>query len=236
MGLNMKWVHGALVYHDGQRWFDAFGPNVAKALEDFIGTPFSAADQMAGWLATLVEAGAGETTVALKAGADSGALVITADANEDDGANVQMLGEAFKLASGKPLYFGIKFQVSEATQSDFLLGLTITDNDALGAVTDGIYFRKVDGSTTCNLVLEKDSAETEAAALTVVAATDYVLEFYFDGTNVSFWVNGVEGTRPAVTNLPDDEWLSPIMHFLNGAAGADKNLEVDWIRTIQINA
>jgi len=236
MGLNMKWVHGALVYHDGQRWFDAFGPNVAKLLEDFVGTPFSAADQMAGWLATLVEAGAGETTVALKAGADAGALVITADANENDGANVQLLGEAFKLASGKPLYCGVKFQVSEATQSDFLLGLAITTTDALGGVTDGIYFRKVDGVTTCNFVLEKASTETETAALTVAAATDYVLEFYFDGTYADFWVNGVQGTRPAVTNLPDTEWLSPVMHFLSGAAGAGKNLEIDWIRVVQINA
>jgi len=236
MGLNMKWVHGALVYHDGQRWFDAFGPNVAKLLEDFVGTPFSAADQMAGWLATLVEAGVGETTVALKAGADAGALVITADANEDDGANLQALGEAFKLASGYPLYFGVKLRVSEATQSDFFLGLAITDADVLGAVTDSIEFRKVDGTTTCNFVLNKDSAETETAALTVAAATDYVLEFYFDGTNVDFWVNGVQGTRPAVTNLPNDEWLTPTIQFLNGAAGAGKNLEIDWIRVVQINA
>lgn len=236
MGLNMKWVHGALVYHDGQRWFDAVGPNVAKFLEDFVATPFAGADAPAAFATTLVEAGAGETTVALKAGADGGALVITADANEDDGANVQVLGEAFKLAAGKPLYFGVKFQVSEATQSDFFLGLAITTTAALGGVTDGIYFRKVDGSTTCNLVLEKNSAETEAAALTVAAATDYTLEFYFDGTYVDFWVNGVQGTRPAITNLPDDEWLSPIMQFLNGAAGAGKNLEIDWIRVIQINA
>jgi hypothetical protein len=236
MGLNMKWVHGALVYHDGQRWFEAVGEKVSKFLEDFVTTPFTGADAPSGYTVTLVEVGAGETTVALKAGADNGALVITADANDNDGANVQALGEAFKLASGKPVYFGVKFQVSEATQSDFLLGLAITTTDALGGVTDGIYFRKVDASTTCNLVLEKDSAETEAAAVTIAAATDYVLEFYFDGTNVDFWVNGVQGTRPAMTNLPDDEWLSPVMHFLNGAAGAGKNLEIDWIKAIQINA
>jgi hypothetical protein len=232
----MKWVNGALVSHDGQRWFGAVGEKVSTFLEDFVGTPFSGADAPAAYTTTLVEVGAGETTVALKAGADNGALVITADANDNDGANVQALGEAFKLASGFPLYFGVKFRVSEATQSDFLLGLAITTTDALGGVTDGIYFRKVDASTTCNLVLEKDSAETEAAALTIAAATDYVLEFYFDGTNVDFYVNGVLGTRPAITNLPDNEYLSPVMHFLNGAAGAGKNLEIDWIKAIQINA
>lgn len=216
-----------------QRWFDAWGPGVCKFIEDFTHTPFASADTLAAWTTTLVETGTGETTVALTAGATGGALLITTDNLENDGANLQLQGEAFQAAAGKELYFGIKFQVSEATQSDFLFGLCITDTDLLGGMTDGIYFRKVDSSTTCNFVLETGSAETATTALTVAAATDYILEFYFNGVNVDFWVNGVLGTQPVTTNLPQTEYLTPSIHFLTGS-GAAITCSIDWIRAIQI--
>ena len=236
MGLNVKWVHGALIYHDGQRWFDAFGEKVSKFVGDFIGTLFSAADAPDGWSATLVELGAGESTIALQDAA-GGQLLITADANEDDGAQMQLTTEAFKLVAGFPCYFGCRFQISEATQSDVLIGLCITDTTLLGGMTDGVYFRKIDGATALKFTLEKNSAESEeAVGTTIVGATWYVVEFYFDGANVDAWVNGVQVARLAQTNLPDDEELTLSIAFLNGAAGAGKTATVDWIRAIQINA
>lgn len=236
MGIKAKYLRGNLVYLDGQRWFDAVGPDVIQFVDHFVQTPFASADNMAGWTTTLVEAGAGETTVALKAGADTGTLLITTDAAENDGANIQLQGEAFTFASAYPLYFGVRFKISDATQSDFLLGLCITDTDLLGGMTDGIYFRKVDGSTTMAFVLEKDSTETSTNYGTAIAAdTWYILEFYFDGTNVDWYVNGVAQTRPATTNLPNDEYLTPSIHVLTGEAVA-KTAEVDWLRVIQVYA
>lgn len=183
MSGNAKWVHGAMVVHDKQRWFDAFGPNVVKVLEDF---QYSALDHAAGggasaivggWTVTVVETGGGDTTVALKAGALGGVLVITTDAADNDGANLQVNGEAFSLAAAYPLYFGCKFRVlTDITQDDLLVGLCITDTDLLGGMTDGIYFRKVDASTTLNFVLEKNSTETVTAYGTALAAdTDYTV-------------------------------------------------------------
>jgi hypothetical protein len=235
MGMHSKWVHGNLVFHEGHRWLDAIGPDVCKFLEDFVGTPFASADTPAAWTVTLVEAGAGESTVALTDGA-GGLLLITTDAAENDGVNMQVTKEAFKLASGKPCYFGAKFMISDATESDFIVGLCITDTTLLGGLTDGVYFRKVDGATDVKFVIEKDSAETESAALlTAVKDTYMTLEFFFDGTNIDAYVNGVLQTRLAMTNLPDDEELTPSIAFLTGAAAA-KTMTVDWIRAIQINA
>lgn len=235
MGMHSKWVHGNLVFHEGHRWLDAIGPDVCKVLEDFVGTPFASADTPAAWTVTLVEAGAGESTVALTDGA-GGLLLITTDAAENDGVNMQVTKEAFKLASGKPCYFGAKFMISDATESDFIVGLCITDTTLLGGLTDGVYFRKVDGATDVKFVIEKDSAETESAALlTAVKDTYMTLEFFFDGTNIDAYVNGVLQTRLAMTNLPDDEELTPSIAFLTGAAAA-KTMTVDWIRAIQINA
>jgi len=237
--LYSKWVGEQLVFYDGtasQRWLDAQGPDVAKFLEEFVRTPFASADTLAGWTTTLVEDGGGDTTVALEAGAAGGVLLITTDAADNDGANLQAQGEAFLLASGKECYFGAKFKISEATQSDFLVGLCITDTDLLGAMTDGVYFRKVDAGTTMNFVLEKDGSETATAyGSAIVADTWYTLEFYFDGTNVDWWVNGTLQTRPATTNLPDDEYLTPSVQVLTGSAAAITG-RVDWIRAIQINA
>jgi len=238
MGVNSKYVNGNLVFVDAsnkQRWLDAIGPGVCKFLEDFVGTPFAGADSPAGWTITLVEAGAGDTTVALVSSWTGGAVVITTDANENDGANLQLLGEAFKLVSGKPLYFGTKFQASEATQSDFFIGLAITDTDILGGVTDSIGFKKVDGATAIQFELNKNSTATAANVGVLAAATSITLEFYFDGTNVDCYVDGVLQTRLAMTNLPDDEDLTPSIQFLSGSAGA-KSMTIDWIKCIQINS
>lgn len=222
-----KWVSGNLVFHDGQRWFDAFGPTVTKVVEDFAYTPFSAANTIAGWTTTLVNL----STAALKAGATGGVLLLTTAGAEDDGVNTQTQGEAF-LFSGTRIYFGARLKISEATQSDFLVGLAITTTDALGGVTDGVYFRKVDGATAVNAVLETGSTETATAASTCDTSF-HTYEFYFDGTNVDFWVDGTIISRPATTNLPTAEYLSPVIHFLTGDNAAI-TCEVDWIRAIQI--
>lgn len=234
MTLHSKWLGGQLVFYDStepQRSVAAIGPDMAQWVEEFVQTPFASANNIATCTTTLV----GSSTAALEAGATGGVLLITTGGTEDNGANIQALGESFKLAAGKECYFGAKFKISEATQSDFLIGLAITTTGALGGVTDGLYFRKVDATTTMNLVLEKDSTETETAYGTGLSAdTWYTVEWYFDGTSVAWYVNGTEQTAPVTTNLPDDEWLSPIVQFLTGATAAI-TMRVDWIRVFQSN-
>lgn len=182
---------------------------------------------------TPVEVGAGNSTAVL---ADN-ALLITTAANENDGLNLQLKGEAFKLdATTKQVYFGINFQVSEATQADVLAGLCITDTTLLGGMSDGVYFECLDGATDINFVLEKDSTETTSASAvgTLADATNVTLEFLFDGTNIDCWVDGVLQTRLAVTNLPNDEFLTPSIHFLTGAASAE-TMTVNWWRTVMVD-
>lgn len=235
--LHSRYEKGNLVYYDGTEWVDAIGANICKFIEDFVNLPVddTTGDPTA-WTMTVVEAGlGGDSTAALKAGAEGGVLLITTDNAENDGVNLQLKGEAFKLASGKPCYFGIRFKISAATQSDFLVGLAITDTDLLGGVTDGIYFRKVDGSTDVKFVLEKNSTETESAAILTADTNFHTLSFVFDGTRAVAFVDGVEQSILAQTNLPNDEFLTPSIHFLTGDAAAI-TMEVDWVRVIQINA
>lgn len=237
--VRMQNVRGAMVLADDthtKRWVDAFGANVVKYLEDFVGGPGidTAFDNV--WTVTRVEAGAGESTITRIDGS-GGFGRITTDAAEDDGINMQLIGESFELTSDQHLYFGaFGVTLSDATQSDFFLGLAITDTDILGGVTDRIGFEKLDGSTSVKFMLEKDSTETlSSSVLTAADATSFDIEFFWDGerSEVIVFVNGAEVARPAITNLPNDEALRLTWQFLTGTTAA-KTMDVDKIVCIQI--
>jgi hypothetical protein len=148
---------------------------------------------------------------------------------------MQALGECFNLAGAgiRALYFGARFKISDATQSDFFIGLCDTDTDILGGADDSIGFRKVDGSTAVSFVTEKGTSETTLAAFTADTAY-HVVEFYYDaiGLSLEVFVDGVSLGTVALTNLPDEEQRVSI-HFLAGEAVA-KTMTVDWVNVIQI--
>lgn len=235
MALHTRQIAGNLAFYQNHkhRLVDAMGPDVVKYDNDFVGSPLAAADAPLGWTITLVEAGAGESTIT-KADGVGGELLLTTDAADNDGINMQLAGESFELTTDQSaVYFGIRLKSGEATQSDFLVGLCITDTDLLGGMTDGVYFRKVDASTSVAAVTEKNSTETETTGvLTFAADTYYILEFYFDGTSVYFYVDGaLVATHTA--NIVNDEAITPSVHFLTGNAAVE-TMTIDWVRAIQI--
>ena len=219
-------------------WYDAtyparpywmVGPDSNIFIEEFVDFPMLAAGTPAAYTTTLVNA----SSVALVDGNLGGAAVFTSAGAENDGAQIQALGEAFLPTSTNQIYFGAKLQVSNATQCDFLAGLCITDTTTLGGMTDGIYFRKVDETTTCNFVVETGSAETETAAQVMVAATDYIFEFWWNGSALNFYVDGVLTGTPAITYIPTAEYLTPTLAFLTGSADA-RTMTVSWMRAGQV--
>jgi hypothetical protein len=230
-----KRIAGNIVYTGGhdKRLVGAFGPDVVHYFDDFLNSGLAAADAPVGWTVTLVEAGAGESTIT-KVDAAGGAIRLTTDANEDDGVQMQLTGESFEFSSDqRATYFGVRMRSGEATQSDFVIGLCITDTTLIGGMTDGVYFRKADGSTSVSFVTEKDSTETETTGvLTFAADTDYLLEFYFDGTSIEAFVDGVS-VASHTANIPNDELLTPSVALLAGSAAVE-TLDVDWIRALQI--
>jgi hypothetical protein len=229
MAMHARWLYGNLLYWDTHqnRIIDAWGPGVTKWHQG-VHLPISAADTIAGFTTTLVEAGAGESTLTAATTVNGGGFLLTTDANEDDGVQIQMLGEAFQPLASTLLYMGGRVQISDATQSDLLVGLCITDTTAIVGMTDGIYFRKVDATTSMLAVLEKDSSETTGTAHTVVADTDVYLEIVVNGLVADFYVNGTPITTLAQTNIPDDELLTPTFALLAGEAVAKTALFKGW--------
>ena len=185
---------------------------------------YTAAD----WTVTETQAGA---TQALTDG-DGGLLLITNTAADNDLVSLQKVGESFRFASGKPLFFEARFKVSDATDSDVVMGLQVTDTTPLD-VTDGIYFIKADGSTSANLVCRKNAttgSNVASAVATLADDTFVTLGWYYDGQGtLAYSVNGtVTGSMSASSSYLPDTDLTVSFAIQNGAAAA-KTMTVDYI-------
>lgn len=181
------------------------------------------------WTLTTVEAGAGSATEAIS-NAENGVLLVTNDAADDDSDFFQLAKETFKFVADKRTGFMVRFKTSDATQSDLVFGLQITDTTPL-AVTDGVYFRKDDGDAYLDIVSIKDSVATTATAIATLANDTWVaIAFEFDGyQSIHYYVGGVKkGTLTVTSTLPDDEELTVSFGIQNGEAVA-KTLSVDYI-------
>jgi len=182
------------------------------------------------WTVTETQAGATQALTNV----DGGVLLLTNSAADDDIVALQKVGESFKFEAGKKLFFKARFAVSDATQSDLVIGLQITDTTPL-AVTDGVYFRKDDGDANLDFVVVKDStASTATAIATVVAATYITVGFYYNGVDEVVYAASTNSLNPTVlgklatTNLPNDEELTISFGIQNGEAVA-KTMSVDYI-------
>jgi len=229
MGYETVTIHNHLVYRDAdnpQRWIDVIGPKATRFIEDCVRYT---ADN---YTVTAVNG----STIAQVDGAFGGNLIFTADTAENDGVQAQLLGEAFYLNGQYPAYFGCKFKAVDVDQTDILVGLAIQDITAITALSDGAYFRSVDESAVLQFVLEKESAESATNVATLVDDTWIVAEFYYDGVDsIDAYINGTLVTSVALTdtNMPDDEYLSPILAMLTGE-GAANTMTVAWARAFQI--
>lgn len=194
----------------------------------------------ANWTITTTEAGAGSATEAVSAGADGGVLVVTNDAADDDADFFQATGvasgstvETFKWESAKKMYMAMRFKISDATQSDFVFGLVLTDTAPL-AHTDGFVFTKADGSAALAFAATKNSTTSTVSAVATLANDTWtkIEAFYDGGGSGGKWrikVDGVPSGKLAVTsNFCDDEELAVTFGIQNGEAVA-KILSVDFI-------
>lgn len=191
------------------------------------------------WVRTATGAG----TTVVNTGEDGGVLLTTNAAADDDAVFYQMsenaaagTAETFKFIAGKKLWFKSRFKVSDVTQSDFVLGLQITDTTPL-AVTDGVYFRKDDGDSDLDFVVIKDSTATTKTMTGLLANSTFVtVGFYYDGGTIGstgagkiyYYVNDVLRGTSVTTNLVDDEELTISFGIQNGEAVA-KTMSVDYI-------
>lgn len=183
------------------------------------------------WTITKTEAGAGSATHVLT-DINGGALLITNDAADNDNVLYQKVGECFLLSSSKKAFFKTRFKASDATQSDIVFGLQVTDTTSLD-VTDGIYFLKADGVATFDVICRKDAStgSNSATGIATLANDTFIeLAWYYDGEGLLYYaVDGVvKGSITASSSyLPDTE-LTVSFGIQNGEAVA-KTMTVDYV-------
>ncbi len=185
---------------------------------------------------TTTEAGSGNASEAITSGA-GGQLLITNDDADNDLDFFQLKGESFKWDSSKRMFFSARFKTNDATQSEIVMGLQITDTTPLD-VTDGIFFLKVDADTKPDLIIEKDNSSS-LSVLEMNAMEDdtfVTLSFEYDPLDVATggavfraYQDDVQvGEITSTTNAPDDEELTISFGIQNGEAAA-KTLTIDFI-------
>ena len=185
---------------------------------------------------TTTEAGSGNASEAITSGA-GGQLLITNDDADNDLDFFQLKGESFKWDSSKRMFFSARFKTNDATQSEIVMGLQITDTTPLD-VTDGIFFLKVDADTKPDLIIEKDNSSS-LSVLEMNAMEDdtfVTLSFEYDPLDVATggavfraYQDDVQvGEITGTTNAPDDEELTISFGIQNGEAAA-KTLTIDFI-------
>jgi|SRR5688572_5181078 len=188
-------------------------------LEDF-NTYIASATQ---WVETVV----GTDTTGVIDGA-GGILSIANDTNDNDHVYAQWVAEICAFVAGKQSWFATRFQIDVATESDLFIGLYVTDTDPIGAITDGVYLHKADGSTTLNLVVVNGSTATTTAITTVAADTWYVVGLHYNGSDkIDIYLNDDRVASSVTTNLPPDD-LKPSFAVQNGDAAAVTAL-IDYI-------
>lgn len=181
------------------------------------------------WTVTETQAGA---TQALTAG-DGGLILLTNSAADNDVNQIQKLPAAFLPVVGKRFFMNARFQLSDVVESDFAIGIQLTNADGtdLAVATDGIFFLKADGAATIALYSRLDNAAgsvNSGAIATLVNATMVDLAAYYDGGDrIYYAVNGnVLGSITVSAATLPNVVCAPIVSLKNGEAVA-KTATVD---------
>ncbi len=176
---------------------------------------------------TVTETGSGSRVATDEVG---GVLLVTNGASDDDANRFQLVGESFLPAAGKTIWLEARIKISDATQSDFVFGMCVTDTTPL-ATANGVKFQKDDGDTNIDLLVSNGSADSSVLALATMSTSHIRYGLKINGlSSVDYWIDGIKkGTL--TTAIPATE-MKLTMMIQNGEAVA-KTMSVDYIHAVQ---
>lgn len=184
------------------------------------------------WLATNV--GVTPTYVAAPA-VDGGAVLITTTTGATDSCFIQWQGKnagtaiaPFAITAGKRTWFKARFQTSDATLTDIIMGLQSVDTTPL-SVANGVYFYKPTGAATMNFIVCASSTLTTTTAVATMANATWIdVGWQYNGVDkIIYYINNAAVGTSVITNMPSAA-LTASFGIQNGAAAA-KTLTVDYI-------
>jgi len=188
------------------------------------------------WVDTFVNS----SSIAVVANEPGGAIIITNTGADNDMAQIQWHTENFTIAAGKKAWFKARIKVSDATQSDWLVGLAVLDTTLQGSVsgagvTDGIFFNKDDGDTQIDFQCQKNATtgQKRVANIGTATAAYQVLGWEWDGARyMKAFLDDVQVATLDLTTTPSaylpDEAITVSLSLINGE-GAGKTMTVDYL-------
>lgn len=186
---------------------------------------------------TVTNAGSG--TIAVDVDDVGGILTLTGGAGDDALIGLNNKIECFQLISGKALEFEARFRLNDVTQSDFAIGLQITDTTPL-AVSNGIWFGSDDGDALLDFHYANASAQQDLLGVASLVNNQYIkVGFYYDGepiavggrADLQVFLNDVRVGAIKVTAASTEQLCASIA-VQNGEA-VSKVLQLDYIRVVQ---
>lgn len=173
-----------------------------------------------------------------------GELLITNSSASGDSDQLQLKAQTVNILAGKKTWFKARFKTSDATQSNFLIGLSVLNTTLLSAAngtgtTDGIFFNKDAGDTQLDFQCQKDASTGQVRAANIATwDTNYhTVGFEFDGVReVKYFFDGVvlghldlwTGPNKVLTDYIPDAGLTFSFALKNGDANA-RTMTVDYI-------
>lgn len=210
------------VFHN----FLSMAPN--KTHDDFDDfSTFTAAE----WTITRV----GTTPTEALTDINGGAVLLTTVASASSSTFLQKVGASILPTAGKQLWGATRFQVSDASDTTFAIGLQNTDTTPLD-VTDGMYFLKAAASTSIDFICRKDAttgSTSRTGVATLTSATFIELGFYYDGKRtIDLFVNDRNVSQLDLTSSPaaflPDTPLRVSFGVQNGASAA-RTMTMDYL-------
>lgn len=167
--------------------------------------------------------------------------LITSGTADFNGDNLQLVGSRFKLEANKPVYFGAKLTINEATQSDLVVGLfgvdsaltAASDAHALNVTASGVGFTKLDAVTAGYFKTFTATAEKNSAAALTMDTAAHIYEIYWDGEVLKGYVDG-ELVACFGADIPTAV-LTPSIAFRTGSAAA-KTCTIHWVRAFGVRS
>ncbi len=171
----------------------------------------------------------------------------------DNSAAEAMFNCPITLSGGKKWAFEARVKTSTITtaKSSFFIGLGLAYILAGNVIVDGgatiqtegsLGFLHLDADTTEVDVIYDETGQSinvhDNDALVLVADTYVTVGFYFDGTDIRVYLNGVDTADPilasdiAAADFPTAKVFNPMIGT-KGGHGDDALVTVDWIRAAQ---
>lgn len=182
-------------------------------------------------------------TQAISTDTVGGTLLLTNKATTDNnGQQIQLNQESFKMAAGKKLWFEARVKLTAATQLDWFVGLAVTE-DITGVANNmpanGIGFQKDDDDTEIDFSSSDNNVDKESDAQGTASTAWVKLGFYCDGGAtgalvITPFIDGVAVTGFTDATYATQSEMSPLFMVRNGDGTTQQKMEIDYVRCVQL--